>query len=90
MVNWKETSATDYSPADPTENTSTAELFPGSVAPRTELARYRLLSPTAAVRVSPICLGAMSLGNQWTGFMAGKLDVKESEEYLDTLYQVKF
>lgn len=63
------------------------DLFPPQDGPKTELARYRLLSPTAAVRVSPICLGAMSLGDQWTGAMAGKLDAKESEEYLDVYYE---
>ncbi|ODN92044.1 hypothetical protein L198_05716 [Cryptococcus wingfieldii CBS 7118] len=31
---------------------------------RTELGRYRLLSPSAAIRVSPLCLGAMSLVDQ--------------------------
>jgi aryl-alcohol dehydrogenase-like predicted oxidoreductase len=59
------------------------DIFPSVPEPPTELARYRLLSPSAGVRVSPICLGAMSLGDQWSGFMAGKLDQKESEEYLD-------
>lgn len=58
-------------------------LFTPRSAPESELARYRILSDTAGVRVSPLCLGAMSLGDQWTGFMAGKLDQKESEEYLD-------
>lgn len=84
---WHETSANDYPPADPNNSTSTADLFPGQSEPKSELARYRLLSPTAAVRVSPICLGAMSLGDQWTGAMAGKLDAKESEEYLDVYYE---
>lgn len=59
------------------------DLFKPAAKPDSELRKYRLLSPTAGVRVSPICLGAMSLGDQWTKFMAGKLDPKESEEYLD-------
>jgi aryl-alcohol dehydrogenase-like predicted oxidoreductase len=63
------------------------DLFPPQPQPKTELARYKLLSPSAAVRVSPICLGALSLGDQWTGFMAGKLDQKESEAYLDEFYE---
>ncbi|KAI0741966.1 norsolorinic acid reductase [Daedaleopsis nitida] len=37
----------------------------------TELNRYRLLSPSAGVRVSPLCLGAMSLGQAWEQAMAG-------------------
>lgn len=37
--------------------------------PKTALGRYRILSPNAAVRVSPICLGAMNFGNAWTDMM---------------------
>lgn len=52
--------------------------------PQTELARYRLLSPTAGVRVSPLCLGAMSLGDQWTNSLGGKaMDQAKSEDFLD-------
>ncbi|KIX92907.1 uncharacterized protein Z520_11383 [Fonsecaea multimorphosa CBS 102226] len=35
--------------------------------PPTELGRYRVLSSTAGVRVSPLCLGALSIGNAWQG-----------------------
>jgi aryl-alcohol dehydrogenase-like predicted oxidoreductase len=59
------------------------DLFKPAPEPDSEMRKYRLLSPNAGVRVSPICLGAMSMGDQWTTFMAGKLDVKESEAYLD-------
>ncbi len=31
--------------------------------PPSALGKYRLLSPTAAVRVSPLCFGAMSIGD---------------------------
>ena len=59
-------------------------LFPRAPEPKTELGRYRILSPTAGVRVSPICLGSMSVGDQWTSFMGGKaMDQAQSEEYLD-------
>ncbi|KAF2095962.1 norsolorinic acid reductase [Rhizodiscina lignyota] len=34
-------------------------------APKSLLERYRVLSPTASVRVSPICLGAMNFGGTW-------------------------
>lgn len=37
--------------------------------PETALGRYRVLSPKAAVRVSPLQLGAMSLGEAWGEFM---------------------
>ena len=33
------------------------------------LHRHRILSPQAAVRVSPICLGAMNFGTAYEGFM---------------------
>lgn len=35
--------------------------------PSTELGRLRILSPTAGVRVSPLQLGAMSIGDAWSG-----------------------
>jgi aryl-alcohol dehydrogenase-like predicted oxidoreductase len=59
------------------------DLFPPAPEPKSELGVYRVLSPRAGVRVSPLCLGAMSLGDQWTGFMGGKLDADESERMLD-------
>ena len=59
------------------------DIFKPAPAPDTDLRKYRLLAPTAGARVSPICLGAMSLGDQWTKFMAGSLNSKESDEYLD-------
>jgi len=42
-----------------------ADILPQAPPPKGPLARYRLLSPTAAVRVSPICLGAMNFGDAW-------------------------
>jgi len=86
MSAWHETSSADYQPSDPKKRTNFMEMFPPLPQPDTEMRRYRLLSPSAGVRVSPICLGAMSLGDQWTGLMANKLDQKESEEYLDYYY----
>lgn len=37
-----------------------------ATAPKTELGRLRILSPTASVRVSPFCLGGMSIGSAWS------------------------
>ncbi|OAA61863.1 norsolorinic acid reductase [Niveomyces insectorum RCEF 264] len=34
-------------------------------APKSALGRYRLLSPSASVRVSPLCLGGMNFGDAW-------------------------
>jgi aryl-alcohol dehydrogenase-like predicted oxidoreductase len=40
-------------------------LFNAAPQPNTLLGRHRVLSPTAGIRVSPICLGGMSLTNSW-------------------------
>ncbi|KAI8631655.1 norsolorinic acid reductase [Xylariaceae sp. FL1651] len=46
------------------------------------LNRYRLLAPTASVRVSPLCLGAMNFGDAWRNFM-GPCDRNTAEEIMD-------
>ncbi|KAF3039523.1 hypothetical protein E8E12_005760 [Didymella heteroderae] len=45
----------------------------------------RVLSPTAGVRVSPLCLGAMNFGDAWSDMM-GKCDKKTVFEILDFFY----
>jgi len=54
--------------------------------PKTELGRYRILSSTAGVRVSPLCLGAMSIGDAWAGFM-GSMDKEKSFALLDAFFE---
>nr|XP_019049446.1 hypothetical protein I302_03235 [Kwoniella bestiolae CBS 10118]OCF28376.1 hypothetical protein I302_03235 [Kwoniella bestiolae CBS 10118] len=49
------------------------------------LSRYRLLSPTASVRVSPLCLGTMTFGDVHNE-RYGKCDKPTSFEILDTFY----
>jgi hypothetical protein len=44
-----------------------SDLFTPAPEPPTELGRYRVLSSTAGARVSPLCLGAMSIGDAWSG-----------------------
>lgn len=39
--------------------------MPTAPAPPTLLGYHRILSPTAGVRVSPLCLGTMSFGDAW-------------------------
>ena len=39
--------------------------LPLAPPPKSPLARYRLLSPSASVRVSPLCLGSMNFGDNW-------------------------
>lgn len=53
--------------------------------PKSPLGRYRILSPTASVRVSPLCLGAMNFGNAWKDYM-GACDQNQVEEILDFFY----
>ncbi|KAJ8128216.1 hypothetical protein O1611_g5417 [Lasiodiplodia mahajangana] len=39
--------------------------LPAAPPPKSPLGRYRILSPTASVRVSPLCLGGMNFGDSW-------------------------
>ncbi|KAE9404747.1 Aldo/keto reductase [Gymnopus androsaceus JB14] len=57
--------------------------------PPTKLGVYRLLSPRAGVRVSPICLGGMSIGDDetWNTFM-GSMDKERSMKLLDAYYDM--
>lgn len=57
-------------------------LFEPAPEPPTSLGRYRVLSKTAGIRVSPLQLGAMSLGKAWEG-MLGSMDKKGAFELLD-------
>lgn len=54
--------------------------------PVTRLGRYRRLSPKAGVFVSPIQLGAMSLGTKWAA-ITGKSSREEAFKYLDAYYE---
>ncbi|PVH72890.1 putative aryl-alcohol dehydrogenase Aad14 [Cadophora sp. DSE1049] len=60
--------------------------WPAAPEPPTELGRYRVLSSTAGVRVSPLQLGAMSIGDAWSSFM-GSMDKKASFKLLDTYFE---
>ncbi|KAK9319696.1 NADP-dependent oxidoreductase domain-containing protein [Lipomyces orientalis] len=40
-----------------------------NVKPKSVLGYHRILSPSAGVRVSPLCLGAMNFGEAWEPFM---------------------
>ncbi|RDA95111.1 hypothetical protein CP533_2142 [Ophiocordyceps camponoti-saundersi (nom. inval.)] len=61
------------------------DVLPMAPPPKSPLARYRLLSPTAAVRVSPLCLGAMNFGDNWKNWM-GACDQANTEAILDFFY----
>ncbi|KAF5625230.1 alcohol dehydrogenase [Fusarium sp. NRRL 52700] len=60
--------------------------LPFAPPPKSPLGRYRLLSPTASVWVSPICLGTMNFGNAWKEWM-GECDQSTSESILDFFYE---
>ncbi|KAI4094498.1 MAG: hypothetical protein L6R37_007241 [Teloschistes peruensis] len=60
--------------------------FPPAPKPKSPLGYHRLLSPTAGVRVSPLCLGTMTFGEYWKE-MLGECDKKQSYAVLDHFYQ---
>ncbi|KAG6913385.1 hypothetical protein DXG01_007250 [Tephrocybe rancida] len=62
-----------------------ASLFAPAPAPPTKLGIYRQLSTTAGVHVSPLALGAMSIGDKWSHFM-GSMDRESSFRLLDAYY----
>ncbi|KAH8112134.1 aryl-alcohol dehydrogenase [NADP+] [Phellopilus nigrolimitatus] len=55
--------------------------------PANLLSRYRVLSPLAGVRVSPIQLGAMSIGDKWEKLGMGSMDKESSFKLLDAFYE---
>ncbi|CAK7200259.1 hypothetical protein SEUCBS139899_002950 [Sporothrix eucalyptigena] len=60
--------------------------FAMAPAPKSALGRYRLLSPLAGVRVSPLCLGAMNFGDAWKDYM-GACDHDTVDGLLDFFYE---
>jgi len=54
--------------------------------PSTKLGRYRILSPHAGIRVSPLCLGAMSIGDKWAAGGMGAMDKESSFKLLDAYF----
>jgi aryl-alcohol dehydrogenase-like predicted oxidoreductase len=58
------------------------DLFAPAPEPKTPLGRYRILSSMAGVRVSPLQLGAMSIGDAWSNFM-GSMSKEQSFKLMD-------
>lgn len=54
--------------------------------PPTPLGRYRVLSPHAGIRVSPLQLGAMSIGDKWDSIGMGSMDKESSFKLLDAYF----
>jgi len=59
--------------------------FPSPPKPVSLLGRHRILSPTAGVRVSPLCLGAMNFGDAWKEVL-GECNKETSFAMLDKFY----
>ncbi|KAJ5177698.1 uncharacterized protein N7500_000397 [Penicillium coprophilum] len=57
-----------------------------ATTPKSHLGRYRLLAPTAGVKVSPLCLGAMNFGEGWKQRL-GECDKEATFQILDTYYE---
>ncbi|KAJ7282049.1 Aldo/keto reductase [Mycena rebaudengoi] len=55
-------------------------------SPPTKLGHYRLLSPLAGIHVSPIQLGAMSIGDKWANLGMGAMDKESSFKLLDAYF----
>ncbi|KAG7086826.1 hypothetical protein E1B28_002747 [Marasmius oreades] len=55
--------------------------------PATKLGIYRVLSSRAGVRVSPLCLGAMSIGDKWEDWM-GSMDKESSFKLMDAYFDM--
>ncbi|KAI0330465.1 aryl-alcohol dehydrogenase [Cubamyces sp. BRFM 1775] len=62
-------------------------LFQLPPPPPTKLGRHRQLSPLAGVHVSPLCLGGMSIGDQWEKLGMGAMNKESSFKLLDTFYE---
>ncbi|EEB89249.1 hypothetical protein MPER_12677, partial [Moniliophthora perniciosa FA553] len=64
-----------------------ASFAPAS-APPTKLGIYRVLSPRAGVHLSPLALGAASIGDKWGDWM-GHMGKEASFKLLDAYYDMK-
>ncbi|EPT01590.1 aryl-alcohol dehydrogenase [Fomitopsis schrenkii] len=64
-----------------------AAFGPPLPPPNTRLGRHRQLAPLAGLHVSPICLGGMSIGDQWGKLGLGQMDRESSFKLLDAFYE---
>jgi len=60
--------------------------FINLAVPVSLLGRHRVLSPTAAVRVSPLCLGGMNFGEAWKATL-GECTKETAFAMLDYFYE---
>ncbi|KAI0793000.1 aryl-alcohol dehydrogenase [Irpex lacteus] len=62
-------------------------LFTPPPPPPTKLGRYRQFAPRAAIHVSPLVLGGMSIGDKWADYGFGAMDKSSSFKLLDAYYE---
>ena len=55
--------------------------------PPTKLGRHRPLAPLAGIHVSPLQLGAMSVGDKWAKLGMGSMDKESSFKLLDAYFE---
>ncbi|KAL2061871.1 hypothetical protein VTL71DRAFT_7249 [Oculimacula yallundae] len=60
--------------------------FQAAATPKSALGYHRILSSTAGVRVSPLCLGAMNFGDAWKQVM-GECNKETTFEILDYFFE---
>ncbi|EIW78687.1 arylalcohol dehydrogenase [Coniophora puteana RWD-64-598 SS2] len=63
-------------------------LFGQAPKPESRLGRYRALAPTCGLHVSPLALGAMSIGDQWANEGFGSMNKESSFKLLDAFYEM--
>ncbi|KAJ7039414.1 NADP-dependent oxidoreductase domain-containing protein [Mycena alexandri] len=61
-------------------------FFAPASPPPTKLGVYRTLSPLAGIHVSPLQLGAMSIGNKWDSMGMGEMNKESSFKLLDAYF----
>nr|POE63721.1 putative aryl-alcohol dehydrogenase aad14 [Quercus suber] len=59
-----------------------ADFMKPAPTPRTPLGQHRVLSSTAGIRISPLILGGMSIGEAWSAFM-GSMNKAQAFQLLD-------
>ncbi|CAL1714333.1 unnamed protein product [Somion occarium] len=62
-------------------------FFAQPPTPATKLGYHRKLAPAAGLHVSPIALGAMSIGDKWSEWNFGTMDKESSFKLLDAFYE---
>ncbi|KAF6751301.1 NADP-dependent oxidoreductase domain-containing protein, partial [Ephemerocybe angulata] len=64
------------------------QLFAPLPPPKSKLGVYRKLSTLAGLHVSPICLGAMSIGDKWEEYGMGAMNKESSFKLLDGYFDL--